>query len=429
MARRPVFFLFALFLSSAQAAFLFPEQPPVASSTADDPAMGSYLQGVQALRDNHLLTAEEAFKAALEANPRMVQALIGLADVALKRDDRDAAQASLDKAIQIAPNYDGTQHALGLFHASGKDYPAAETALRKAIELNPKNLAARNALGGLYANAMQRPSDAVAAYRAALEVDPTQIEARIGLAQALAATGQFSAAETELVAASKAQPNSPFPQLVLGRMQRARGNNEAADKAIDAALKVDPDFVPALLDKGDGLALAGETDAALALYDRAIARDDRNATAHFKRAVQLQQQGRNAEARQGYLDVIAIDQQFAAAYNNLAWMQADSRDRLDEAAQWAATAIRLDADNAAYRDTQAWVFRAQRKFDEAETVLEKATTMQPPLADVHYHLGVVYLDRRKADPARRAFTEALAIDPKHAAAAAALEKLKAGAAP
>lgn len=429
MTRLSVLLVLALFLSSAQAAFLFPEQPPVASSTADDPALKSYQDGLEALRDKRLPDAEEAFKAALKANPRMVQALIGLADVALKRDDRDAAQASIDKAIQIAPNYDGAQHALGLFHASGKDYPAAETALKKAIELNPKNLAARNALGGLYANAMQRPSDAAAAYRAALEVDPTQIEARIGLAQALAATGQFSAAETELVAASKAQPNSPFPQLVLGRMHFSRGNTEAGNKAIDAALKIDPDFVPALLDKADGLALAGETDAALALYDRAIARNGNNATAHFKRAVLLQQQGRNAEARQSYLDVIAIDQQFAAAYNNLAWMQADSRDRLDEAAQWAATAIRLDADNAAYRDTQAWVFRAQRKFDEAETVLEKATTMQPPLADVRYHLGVVYLDRGKADPARRAFTEALAIDPKHAEAAAALEKLNAGVTP
>jgi tetratricopeptide (TPR) repeat protein len=429
MTRLSVFLVLVLFLSSAQAAFLFPEQPPVASSTADDPALKSYQDGLEALRDKRLPDAEEAFKAALKANPRMVQALIGLADVALKRDARDEARASLDKAIQIAPTNDSVQHALGLFHASGRDYPAAETALKKAIELNPENLAARNALGSLYANAMKRPSDAVAAYRAAVEIDPRQIEARIGLAQALAATGQFSAAETELVAASKAQPNSPFPQLVLGRMHFSRGDTEAGIEAIDAALKVDPDFVPALLDKGDALALAGETDAALALYDRAIARNGNNAAAHFKRAVLLQQQGRNTEARQGYLDVIAIDQQFAPAYNNLAWMQADSRDRLDEAAQWAATAIRLDADNAAYRDTQAWVFRAQRKFDEAETVLEKATTMQPPIADVHYHLGVVYLDRGKADPARRAFTEALAIDPKHAEAAAALEKLNAGVTP
>lgn len=423
MARLAAFIAIALSLSPVQAAFLFPGQPPVASSTADDPAMGSYLQGVQALRDNHLLTAEDAFKAALKANPRMVQALIGLADVALRRDARDEAKASLDQALAIAPDSDAVQHALGLFHASGKDYPAAESALKKAIDLNPKNFAARTALGGLYANAMQRPADAAATYRAALAVDPTPLDARLGLAQALAATGQFTTAEKELATATKDHPDSPFPPHLLARMQLARGNRQAGIKAIDAALKINPDFVPALLDKGDVLLGAGKNEQALALYDRAIANDNRNPTAHFKRAVLLQQEGRSAQARQAYLDVINIDHRFAPAYNNLAWLQAEAGDQLDDAAKWAATAIELEPGSAAYLDTQGWVYRSQRKFDEAERVLEKAATMTPPLADVHYHLGLVYLDQKKKDPARQAFSQALAIDPKHAKAAAALEKM------
>jgi Flp pilus assembly protein TadD len=75
------------------------------------------------------------------------------------------------------------------------------------------------------------------------------------------------------------------------------------------------------------------------------------------------------------------------------------------------------------RDTQGWVYRAQRKFSEAETVLEKAATMKPPLADVKYHLGLVYLDQRKTDQAKKAFREALAIDAKHAPSKQVLQKL------
>ncbi|MGE0810454.1 MAG: tetratricopeptide repeat protein [Immundisolibacter sp.] len=420
---RLLFASLVLCLSGAQAAFLFPSQPEPAATSAADPGMQSYAEGVQALGNNHLLTAEDAFKAALKVNPRMVRALIGLADVALRRDDREQAKASLDKAVEIAPNDDTVQHALGLFAASGRDYPAAEAALRKAIEVNPANLAARNALGGLYAGAMQRPADAVGVYRAAIEVDSKQLEARLGLAQALAATGQFGAAETELTAATKAHPDSPFPPHLLGRMQLARGNTAAAAAATDAALKIAPDFVPALLDKGDVLLGAGKVEEALALYDRAIATDNRNATAQFKRGVLLQQQRRDAQARQAYLNVINIAPDFAPAYNNLAWMQAESGQQLDQAGQWAATAVKLEPNNPAFRDTQGWVYRAQRQFAEAETVLEKAATMPPPIADVHYHLGVVYVDQKKTDPARRAFKDALAIDPKHAAAAASLEKL------
>lgn len=240
----------ALCLPGVQAAFLFPSQPEPTTSSAADPAMQSYAEGVEALSNNHLLTAEDAFKAALKVNPRMVRALIGLADVALRRDQRDQAKASLDKAIEIAPNDDTVQHAFGLFATSGKDYPAAEAALKKAVEINPNNLAARNALGGLYAGAMQRPADAVPVYRAAIEADPRQLEARLGLAQALTATGQFSAAEQELTAAAKAHPDSPFPPHLLGRIELSRGNRDAALAAFDAALKVKTDFVPALLDKG-----------------------------------------------------------------------------------------------------------------------------------------------------------------------------------
>ena len=413
----------ALSLSGVQAAFLFPSQPEVAVSSSADPAMQSYAEGVEALGNNHLLTAEDAFKEALKVNPRMVRALIGLADVAIRRDQRAQAKASLDKAMDIAPNDDTVQHALGLFAAAGKEYPAAEEALKKAIEINPNNLAARNALGGLYTNAMQRPADAVGVYRAAIEVDPEQLESRLGLAQALAATGQFSAAEQELTAAAKAHPDSPFPSHLLGRIQLARGNMEAAAAATDAALRIAPDFVPALLDKGDVLLGTGKVEEALALYDRAIATDNRNATAHFKRGVLLQEQRRDAQALQAYLNVINIAPDFAPAYNNLAWMQAESGQQLDQASQWVATAVKLEPNNPAFRDTQGWVYRAQRKFSEAETVLEKAATMSPPIADVHYHLGLVYLDQRKADPARRAFKAALAIDHRHAAAAAALEKL------
>ena len=423
MNRCLFFIALTLALPSAHSAYLFPSLPPLATPGASDPAMERHLTGIEALRANRLLTAEDAFKEAIKLDPRMVQPLIGLADVELRRGAGEQAKAWLDKAVAIAPNDDTVQHALGLFAAYGKDYPAAETSLKKAIEINANNLAARNALGGLYAGAMQRPVDAVNVYRAAIEVDPKQLEARLGLAQALAATGQFSAAEQELTAAAKAHPDSPFPPHLLGRMQLARGNTAAAAAATDAALKIAPDFVPALLDKGDVLLGAGKVEEALALYDRAIATDNRNATAHFKRGVLLQGQRRDAQALQAYLNVINIAPDFAPAYNNLAWMQAESGQKLDQASQWAATAVKLEPNNPALRDTQGWVYRAQRQFAEAETVLEKAATMSPPIADVHYHLGLVYLDQKKTDPARRAFKDALAIDPTHAAAAASLEKL------
>lgn len=414
---------FLLALAPAQAAFLVSEPPVDATSPLGDRATDRYMAGREALRNNDMATAEQAFKDAITANPRMPQARIGLADVALRRGAREQAKSFLDEALAIAPKDDSVHHALALFHSAGQDYPAAQVALEKALEINPDNLGARNDLANLYATALKRPSDAVTAYRAVLEIDPSQVPARLGLAQSLAATGQFTAAETELVTAAKAQPDSPIPPHALARLQLGRGKADAGLAALDAALNIQPDFVPALLDKGDVLLGAGKPEEALALYDRAVAAQEKNATAHFKRGTVLQMQKRNVEAKQAYVTVISLDNAFAPAYNNLAWMQTESRDNLDQGSQWAATAVNLAPDNAAFRDTQGWVYRTQRKLAEAETVLEKAATMQPPIADVQYHLGMVYLEQKKPDQARQAFNKALAIDPKHAEATAALRQL------
>jgi tetratricopeptide (TPR) repeat protein len=413
-----------LLVQPTNAALLAPEISPQFAQQQADPATAHYAAGLEALSAGDTDAAETAFQAAVAANPRMPQPLVGLADVALRRGKRDEAKKWLDQAVAVAPQDDGVQHSLSVFHFTGKDYPAAETALKKAIDINPKNLRAQLDLADLYANSLKRPTDAIAAYRAAIAIDGKHAGAHHGLAAALAATGQFAEAETEFRKSAQLAPMLPVPLHSLARMQFGRGQIDAGMASLDAALKIQPTFVPALLDKGDMLLSQDQPDAALALYDQAVTADANSAPAHFKRGTVLQMQNKPAEAKQAYQKAIEHDAQFAAAYNNLAWLEVESSGTdLNQAAQWAATAVKLAPEVAAYRDTQGWVYRAQRQYAEAETVLEKAATMKPPVADIKYHLGVVYLEQRKLDQARRAFSEALAIDPKHAASKAAIQKL------
>lgn len=400
-----------------------PQGQAIQAPDSSDPAQASYTRGLDALRSGDIDAAERAFKTATELNPRMPQPLVGLADVAQKRGNLEQAGNLLQQALTLAPNDDGVHYALAIHHTNTQDYAAAEAQLKQVIELNPRQTVAQLDLANLYANALGRPSEAIATYRGVLTADPKHAGAHQGLAMALAKTGQFKEAETEFRKAAELAPGIPLPLHSLARMQLSRGQTDAGAAALEEALKVQPDFVPALLDKGDVLLGAGKPEEALALYDRAVAAQEKNATAHFKRGTVLQLQKRHVEAKQAYVTAISLDDAFAPAYNNLAWMQTESRDNLDQGSQWAATAVKLAPDNAAFRDTQGWVYRTQRRLAEAETVLEKAATMQPPIADIQYHLGVVYLDQKKPDQARQAFDKALAIDPKHAESIAALRKL------
>jgi adenylate cyclase len=113
---------------------------------------------------------------------------------------------------------------------------------------------------------------AVALFEDALRIDPDNIQARVGLAQALT-----------LVYRNRWDPQAA---QVLARA------DDAATRAVSAA----PDYAPAHYVKAEVLGLSNRFDAALATYDRAIAIDRNHAAAYVGRARNLILIGRAADA-------------------------------------------------------------------------------------------------------------------------------------
>ena len=113
---------------------------------------------------------------------------------------------------------------------------------------------------------------AVALFEAALRIDPDNIQANVGLAQALIH-----------VLRSRWDPERA---KVLAR----------ADEAATRATAIAPDHAQAQSVKAEILGLQKRFDAALATYDRAIALDSNLTTAHVGRARHLIAAGRAADA-------------------------------------------------------------------------------------------------------------------------------------
>ena len=75
-------------------------------------------------------------------------------------------------------------------------FAAAEEAIGRAVAETPQDAVA-HAVRGLLLQVLGRPAEAVAAYRAALYLDPTLFQARVQLAEALTAQGQPDRAEQQ----------------------------------------------------------------------------------------------------------------------------------------------------------------------------------------------------------------------------------------
>lgn len=91
---------------------------------------------------------------------------------------------------------------------------------------------------------------AIADYQEAVRLTPNHLGALVGLADTLAASGQFVPAMNAYNAAVKAHPNLPLVYNNRGMFEQANGKYDEAIADFTKALELDPKFVVALTNRG-----------------------------------------------------------------------------------------------------------------------------------------------------------------------------------
>lgn len=371
------------------------------------PVEAAYRRGLDSLAKGEWREAEAAFKEAVQLEPRAVPPLLGLADIALKQGNLKQVDNYLQQALIAAPHSMAVQAAWGRYLYLQKRFPEAETAFKKAIAFDPKAVLPHLDLGDLYLSGWRRPKDAIESYRAALALDQSHAGAHYKLGQALATNGDFEAAQKELTEAYLLAPNDPLPLQALGQMYVIRQDYEKALKAFTEALQVQPQFVQAYLARGDVYLIQGHIDKAVGEYQAALRVAPTFAPAYVQLGMLYEGMRRVDDAEKAYLAAIEYDTNQSIAYNNLAWLAAERRTRLDEALTWAKRAVELEPKVPQFQDTLGWVHRARGELERAMAVLQKAASMEPQQAVLWYHLALVYSERKRPKDTLAALRQAL----------------------
>lgn len=393
---------------------------PAATAKPSDLA---YQDGIEALNRKDWAAAKAAFDKSLLADPKNVDSMLGLAHVAAQQNKPSEAEDWLKKAMASNPQSASVQVSWGRYLISTQRYSEAEATLKKAALLDPQALAPALALGDLYSGRLNNPKAAAAAFRQATRIDPQHAGAQHGLGMSLLATGQFAESESALKKALTLAKDNPLPKLSLGRVYLAQGKFTEAVQLFGEILDGNRNLPAALIGRGDGHFGKLDFQTAAKDYQHAIQLAPKNAEAHLKLGMSLQAQQKPAAAEQHYLAAIQIDPRLAIAYNNLAWMAAKNRKRSPQAIRWAEKAVSLAPDSAEFHDTLGWSYYQAGKLEQAKSTLEKALAKGAASADVHYHLGMVWVGLKNDQGAKAAFLKALAIQKNHAAAKTALAEL------
>lgn len=304
------------------------------------------------------------------------------------------AERAVDKAFEVAPDDYEALKLRATVLATYHRFVEARDVARRAEQRHPEDYD----VYGVLVDALVELGE----YDAAVEAAQTMVDlkpctasySRVSYLRSLHGDpeGAVDAMRLAAKAASPADPESvAWCNVHLGDELFSLGRRDEAERSYDFALHTFPDYHLALAAKARARRVAGDTEAAIALYTRALERvplpDTAIALGDLYTAL-----GRTAEAGRQYQLVEAIERLGSAESGTyslkIAEFWADHDTRLDEALAVARRerAVRADIYTC---DVLAWCLYKKGLFEEADVAIAEALRLGTRDARIHYHAGLI----------------------------------------
>lgn len=260
-----------------------------------------YAKGNLCLHLNDIKAAEQAYKTMQRMYPRSVEALFGLAKVAiaenrfseakelmkevqrldsnnyltfcrlgdLHRDMNEPQEAAAEYLNAFSLTKNSNRPMASLMELATTDYDALQQAIDYALN-RTKNVVPLYFISGNAAVAAGKYDDAYTTYRQLLAMPDIDADALYpAMGEICLMRGDLSEADNYLSKALMLQDNEQN-NLLKAKAENARGNSASALIYAENVLRKNPDNTDALLEAAEAKLTAGEDDAAIDYLNRAI---------------------------------------------------------------------------------------------------------------------------------------------------------------
>jgi tetratricopeptide (TPR) repeat protein len=360
------------------------------------------------LKHDYLAAAAGEFREALALDEKNQDALLGLAGVAARAGDTEAAQELSGAAVAQRPQDLEALHALGVTRAQGGRMKEAVETFERALALRPEDPVLLLNAAACYAE-LRDWTPAEACCRRALESAPRNPLARRLLASFYFAQGKNDqgTAETERLAAD--HPGDAGAQATLGQLRLSQSRLDDALAAFKAAQRLDPQWARPYLDAGITCLRQKHPEEAARYLDQALQRSPDPRTARLGLALVWDAYGDAPRAIAAYEQALDAAPNDPVVLNNLAYAYAERGQRLDRALELARRAAAAQPQNGAVLDTLGWVCHRAGRDNEALPHLQEAVRRLPDNGAARYHLAQALAALVRRDEATETFRAALAL--------------------
>lgn len=195
--------------------------------------------------------------------------------------------------------------------------------------------------------------------------------------------------------------------MQIARVLAAQGNLKAASKRLRALGDTPETRADYFLVESQLLRDAGRLRDALITVDKGLLLMPDDPDLLYESAMLAERMGR-LEVMEGRLrKLIALNSDYAHAYNALGYSMADRGERLEEAETLIRKAVELKPEDPFIMDSLGWVRFRRGALDEARDILSKAYALRDD-PEIAAHLGEVLWKLGDANAARQTWREAAA---------------------
>lgn len=227
--------------------------------------------------------AERIAKEVLEKDANHIEGHILMASILFAKGDANAALGELNNAVKIDPNRVESHLSLARFFEK-TDANKAEEVYRRAIVTNNGQSALAHTEYGKFLLQRGRAEAAEAEFKKAVEVEPTNRDARLVLASFYLFNKQLDKAEESYKALANLDKDRPEGQAVLADFYSGIGRHDDAVKIYEEMIAKAPDYTRARYRLGEMFLGRGDTKAAAAQVDEALKKNERDTQALLLRS-------------------------------------------------------------------------------------------------------------------------------------------------
>lgn len=325
-----------------------------------------------------------------------------------------SAQAVLQQAVAAEPDNPRLHDALGTILAQQQDFAGAATHFHQAIALDQSLAAAHYHLGAVE-SATGNPSEAVAEFTLAHNLEPDNLAYALDLAHAQVANNQEADAIALLRAVLAKLPPSAGSQAVevkyrLALALQSSGNAKEALPLFTEVIATRPADAEALTNAALARVQIGDAKGGILLYLRALKLTPNNPTLREDLGVAYLQQADLDHALEQFRAGLLLDDQSPQLHYDLA-LALKLKDDLAAAIPEFERAAALDPQLADPPFTLGIIYMQQGNFQKSAASFEAALALNPANGEAWATLGSVYQQMQQPDKAIPALRRAIELMP------------------